>query len=373
MKKSEEIRRNTWRMIAKNLIVLAVVAVVAFVGVMSWFRKTESATADGISAQTKVSEGLEFYIMPPSDSDQYAAINTRLADNAQYNTDNNLTEKDTGYRRTTWHNSDDGAVQFDFNDQEFKFMEGLFLCEVTGDGSTFSVPKLMQYDNVAYIDTNQSFDSAVANDEYLSYDLYFRCKTNRNNYTVFLKDDSSVSPSTNDVKSSCDYDYNDPANSSNDNLKDAAVGAVRMSILNMGANGAREILWIPAPYVYYNGKTKFLNTGVTDFANKGATYYNGSAIALRTGEGTNDHTYYSSNGTRQMISNSAVNLFVGETPVSSNNNSDLSVVTLSNHSGDYYYGHIRVNLWIEGEDAEARLAFVGGKFSYSLNFEMDDN
>ncbi len=371
MKKSEEIRRNTWRMIAKNLIVLAVVAVVAFVGVMSWFRKTESATADGISAQTKVSEGLEFYVMPPSASDQYAAINTRLADNAQYNTDNNLTETDTSYRRTTWHNSDDGAVQFDFNDQEFKFMEGLFLCEVTGDGSTFSVPKLMQYDNVAYIDTTQSFDNAVANDEYLSYDLYFRCKTTRNDYTVSLKSDSSLSPNTTDVKSS--NSYSDPANSSNVNIKDAAVGAVRMSILNMGANGAREILWIPAPYVYYNGMTNVLNTGVTDFANKGATYYNGSEIALRANEGTNDHTYYDSSENRQIISSSTENVFVGETPTSSNNNSDLSVVSLNNQSGEYYYGHVRVNLWIEGEDAEARLAFVGGQFSYSLNFEMDDN
>ena len=195
MKTSVEIRRNTGRMIAKNLIVLVVIAVVAFIGVMSWFTKNQTATANGINAQTKVSNGLEFYIMPPSADDQYNAINQRLADNDAYNEANNLSEGDAGYRRTTWHDSIDGNVRFDFSDQEFKFMEGLFLCEVTGDGATFKVPKLMQYDNVAYIDTTQNFDDAMPNDEYLSYDVYFRCKTEDDDHTVTLKSDSNISKS----------------------------------------------------------------------------------------------------------------------------------------------------------------------------------
>lgn len=363
MKKSQELSRKTWKMIAKNLIVLAVLAVAAFIGVMSWFTQHTTAKADGINAKTQVDDGLEFYIMPPSDSDQYAAINTRLADNATYNADNNLSKDDAGYRRTTWHDSHDGAT-FDISDQEFKFLEGLFLCEVTSDGKTFKIPKLMQYNNVAYIDTEQDFGPATANDEYMSYDIYFR--TQSTDHTVSLKTDSFISPNTDTVKSSSNSPYSDPAN--NDSVKDAAIGAVRMSFVNAAT---RQILWIPGPYVYYNGLNDKLDTGVSDYSNKGAVYYNGSTLALRSGEGTNTHAYYASKRDRNVITTSTTegDVIVGENPDSGN---DLDLVTLNQNGNDgYYYGHVRVNLWIEGEDAEARLAFVGGKFRFSLNYEMD--
>ena len=396
MKTSVEIRRNTGRMIAKNLIVLAVIAVVAFIGVMSWFTKNQTATANGINAQTKVSNGLEFYIMPPSANDQYDAINQRLAENDAYNEANNLSEGDAGYRRTTWHTSTDGNVSFNTDDQEFMFMKDLFLCEVTSDGATFKVPKLMQYDDVAYIDTAQNFDDAKPNDEYLSYDVYFRCKTDQNSHTVSLRRDSSISPNPDSStyltsEQHTIFDPAAPANSTQ-SVKDAAIGAVRMSVLNLEASNAREVLWIPGPYVYYNGMTNTdtLDTGLTSsqYANKGAVYYNGSGLALRTGEGTNSHAYYESkddrvvlqpdvsgmsgkvNGTSLQSSDSrlAGSMIVGEKPESS-----LGLVTLnqSKNNDGYYYGHIRVNLWIEGEDAEARLAFVGGKFSFSMNYELD--
>lgn len=367
MKKSQELSRKTWKMIAKNLIVLAVLAVVAFIGVMSWFTQNTTAKADGINAKTQVDDGLEFYIMPPSDSDQYTAINTRLAKNDTNNKADNLSEGDVGYRRTKWHDSHDGAT-FDISDQEFKFLEGLFLCEVTSDGKTFKVPKLMQFDNVAYIDTDQDFDPATANDEYMSYDIYFR--TQSTDHSVSLKTDSFISPNTDTVKSSSNSPYSDPAN--NDSVKDAAIGAVRMSFVNAAT---RQILWIPGPYVYYNGLEDKLYTGVTGYSNKGAVYYNSSAsaLALRSGEGTNTHAYYASKSVRNVIttSTSEGKLFVGENPVS-NEDSDRVLVTLNQNGNDgYYYGRVRVNLWIEGEDAEARLAFVGGKFRFSLNYEMN--
>ena len=90
MNKSEKLSRKTRRMIAKNLIILAVLAVVAFASVVSWFTMSQKAEADGIVVQTQVADGLEFYIMPPSNSDQYAAINQRLDGNARYNNDNNF-------------------------------------------------------------------------------------------------------------------------------------------------------------------------------------------------------------------------------------------------------------------------------------------
>lgn len=353
MKKSEELSRKTRKMIAKNLIVLAVLATVAFAGVTSWFTQKTTATASGVSVSTQVADGLEFYIMPPSDNDQYAAINTRLAANAAYNTENpNATQK-----RATWHTSSDQEVLFDPSDEEFKFMESLFLCETTSNGLTFNIPKLLQYDEVAYVDTTQSFDAATPNDEYMSFDLYFRSQTTQNDHDVVLQSNSSITPLT-----TLSGIYNNA--SENSAIKDAAIGAVRMAVYN---NTAREVLWIPGPYVYYNGVNDTLYTGLTDFSNKGAAYYNGSAIELRNDEGTDDHAYYSSPSSRQVISHTAANTFAGSTL-----GTDTSVLTLATHdsANGYYYGHIRVNLWLEGEDAEARVAFVGGRFSMALNFKM---
>lgn len=363
MKKSDEIRRKTWRMIAKNLIVLAALAVAAVIGVMSWFTQHTSATADGISTQTEVEEGLEFYIMPPSNSDQYDAINSRLADNAAWN-EEHPTETQ---KRTTWHTSSDGEVSFDFSDQEFKFMEGLFLCEVTGDGADFNVPKLMQYDNIAYVDETQDFDAATANDEYMSFDIYFRSEISQPR-SVSLMEDSAITANTT-YQSGTITNFSKSTDA--ENRKDIAIGAVRMAVLNLEAQAEREVLWIPGPDVYYDGINDTLYTGLSssEYANKGSVYFNGTALALRTGEGTDDHAYYAAKNDRQVFesSDSSNNMFVG-----SQFGSDQSVVTMSKQSGNYRYGRVRVNLWIEGEDAEARLAFVGGKFDMKLHFSMTE-
>ena len=53
-------------------------------------------------------------------------------------------------------------------------------------------------------------------------------------------------------------------------------------------------------------------------------------------------------------------------------NKDL--LTLSKDESDesiYYTGMVTLNLWIDGEDAEARQALVGGKFSADFKFGLD--
>ena len=371
MKKSDELRLRTRKMIAKNLIILVALAVVAFVGVYSWFVKSQTAIANGINAETKVNDKLEFYIMPPSDSDQYAAINQRLSDNATWNT-NNPSETP---RRTEWHQ---GEVNFDFSDQEFKFMDGLFMSEVTGDGTSFKIPKLMQYNNVAYIDTTQAFENAVANDNYMSFDLYFRSK---NNYSIALTNESKIEPVDPNLYLSGAHDYSGDANEAK--MKPGAIGAVRMSILNCESNNERELLWIPAPNVWYNGLTDHLYTGLSasDFSNKGSAYYTGSELALRSGESTIDHSFYDAPNSRKVWTvndeptHNVKASTAGNYRLGSGSSDDVVVVTLHNQDDvntDYRYGHIRVNLWIEGEDAEARLRLVNGKFNMSLCFDIKE-
>ena len=374
MKKSDELRVRTRKMIAKNLIVLVALAVVAFVGAYSWFSKTTTASAQGINASTKMNDKLEFYIMPPSDTDQYSAIKQRFVDNAAWNEEHSTETP----RRTDWHH---GELNFDFSDQEFKFMDGLFMSEVTGDGSSFNIPKLMQYDNVAYIDKTQAFEKATPNDNYMSFDLYIRSK---NNYSIALMNDSSIEPvNSNSISGQHDYSGDDDEA----NMKPGAIGAVRMSILNCEANNECELLWIPAPNVWYNGLTDHLYTGLTangsgdySFSGKGSAYYdeNDATNKLKlTNEGTTTHAFYSANnanrttwengGSQNVKASTAGNYRLG-----SGSSDDVTVVTLPHQDGDFRYGHIRVNLWIEGEDSEARLRLVNGKFNMSLRFDIKE-
>ena len=39
----------------------------------------------------------------------------------------------------------------------------------------------------------------------------------------------------------------------------------------------------------------------------------------------------------------------------------------------YYYNYVRVNIWIEGEDAESRLDMVGGKFDLTFDVDVRDS
>ena len=373
MKKSDELRVRTRKMIAKNLIVLVALAVVAFVGAYSWFSKTTTASAQGINASTKMNDKLEFYIMPPSDTDQYNAIKKRLSDNAAWNAEHSTETP----RRTDWHH---GELNFDFSDQEFKFMDGLFMSEVTGDGVSFNIPKLMQYDNVAYIDKTQAVEKATPNDNYMSFDLYIRSK---NNYSIALMNDSSIEPvNSNSISGQHDYSGDDDEA----NMKPGAIGAVRMSILNCEANNERELLWIPAPNVWYNGLTDHLYTGLTasgsgnySFSGKGSAYYDESdttKLKLTT-EGTTTHAFYSANNASRTTwhnggSQNVKASTAGDYLLGSGSSDDVTVVTLPHQDGDFRYGHIRVNLWIEGEDAEARLRLVNGKFNMSLYFDIKD-
>lgn len=374
MKKSDELRLKTRKMIAKNLIILVALAVVAFVGAFSWFTQHTTAYAEGISAKTEVNDKLEFYIMPPSNDDQYSAINTRLSQNATWNSQNPTATP----RRTEWH---EGELEFDFSDQELKFMEGLFMSEVTGDGTTFKIPKLIQYDNVAYIDKSQPFENAVANDNYMSFDLYFRSQSS---YSIALTNESKIEPVDTENALSGQHEYTGDAQEAK--MKPGAIGAVRLSILNCEAN-QRELLWIPAPNVWYNGLTDHLYTGLTSdgtenysFSGKGSAYLfeDGTTSELRlTNEGTTTHAYYSANDairtTEQNGSNKVKASTAGDYRLGSSPSDDVVVVTLSNddHNG-YHYGHIRVNLWIEGEDSEARLRLVNGKINMSLRFDIKE-
>lgn len=368
MKKSDALRVKTRKMIAKNLIVLVVLAVVAFAGTASWFKSDPNANARGLQVKATAPNGLEYFIVAPDDisthEQGYNAINTWIS---TYNTAHS---SETGHVAKKWH---EGNLTIDYEDAEFGFLQNLFICETTSDGYTFKIPKLQQFGEIAYVLENEAFDEANANEQYLSFDIYFRSKTPND---VKLRYTSSLAPT------------GTPGTASAEEMKHAAIGAVRLSVYN-GTD--RELLWIPGPHIWFNGAdnngegTLYLNQ-TTYPTDRGNVYYNGSGYALYE-ERTIDHAYYSeSNNTRTRViesSDVAANNIVASTGIGANeyklgtsNINDISVCTLDNTHYDstngYYYNRIRVNLWIEGEDAESRLKFVGGMFNLQLNFDVND-
>lgn len=53
---------------------------------------------------------------------------------------------------------------------------------------------------------------------------------------------------------------------------------------------------------------------------------------------------------------------------------DVEMIRLSSYDQNQYYsGYVRVNLWVEGEDSESRLAMVDGRFKLNLKLKMADN
>ena len=351
MKKSDELRTKTRKLIAKNLIILVVLAVVAFVGAYSWLTKSQTAIANGINASTEVVNGLEYFIVEPNSNDQYSTINSWIR---TYNTNHPSDQK-------SWH---EGELTLDFSDPEFKFMEDLFLCETTSNGITFNIPKLIQYGNIAYVDTMENFEQATANDEYMSFDIYFRSEEQ---FTVVLKSASSISP-----KGTID------PNGGDDAMKDAAIGAVRLSVAD--PNNNRKLLWIPAPRIWFDGTanqgegqlhTSYTGSTAGTYKPGGNVTYDSAndSIAL-TGDATTEHWYYNASKNRVKDTGSDVVASTGTGANEYKLGTDKTLVTLNQDGGDgYYYNHVRVNLWIEGEDAESRLKFVGGKFNMALIFD----
>ncbi len=358
MKKSDELRIKTRKMIAKNLIILVALAVVAFVGVFSWFKADPNAHTNNLQIKATAPNGLEYFIVAPSDktvATGYNEINTWISNY------NNLHRLETGFQEKSWHQGD---LTIDFSDPEFGFLQDLFLCETTSNGSTFKIPTLIQYGDIAYVDTTADFEDAVANENYMSLDIYFRSKTEND---VKMLHTSSIAPAA------------EPSTDSEDAMKNAAIGAVRMAVYN---GNTRELLWIPAPCIWYDGRSN--GTLHLDYTGSTAgTYKPGGNVTVSndtvslTDDATNEHWYY--NASESRVKDDGTDLVAstaGDYQLGADSTKDLSVVTLDNSNYDsvngYYYNRIRVNLWVEGEDAESRLKFVGGKFNMTLNFDVDD-
>lgn len=321
MKNSTAPNRKTGRMIAKNLIVLFTVALAGFCGIQAWFTDNRSAEANGIEVECQAPDGIEI-----------AVVGHDAPAPTEYTTGN-----------------------ITLNKTNCKFLEKLQLTEITGDGTYFSKPALIQSDGQAHVNPNADWSEPTANEHYLSFDLYIRSKSQ---YNISIGKKSTIKPDAPQLTSQDGTGIKNKSKYGNFS-RDSVVGAVRFSVVDYkSAPPSKKLLWLPAPNILLEQTTDEYT--LSDNKQDGVSY---------------SHVYYDKNKKQQTVSDSkADSAFVvnkdgfdgGKFTYELGKNQNIAQLNKSSENDQFYSAMVTCNMWIEGEDAEARLALVNGKFKVNL-------
>lgn len=329
-------KRSNSSMMIRFIVLLLAFVVMVFVATFSWFSPPyKDVTAEGVSISTKGSAEFDMAVGFKSSVNGYQYIIT------DYSKQLNLSELVS-------------------NGQTYDVFHDFSPIDVTSDGVTFIRPTMLAKN--ADIDRNSGvFTSVTPNKEYISFDMYFRSSDPCN---VFLGEDTYVI-------AMCESEVGDGSlltdttrrASEGEYSKDAVVGAVRVSFVgynqyveaedDSNLNTSADLLWLPRPDIHLNTSDKpwTLATGVTEgqyvdtFGEMQCDTYTHHYYSFKDGSGK-DYNY----GSTKTVAN----------------NSKICVV--NERVGNFYYGKVQVNIWIEGCDAEARRTISGGKFF--VNFDL---
>lgn len=328
MKNSTAPNRKTGRMIAKNLIVLFTVALAGFCGIQAWFTDKSSAEADGINVECQAPDGIKIAVVKHNDP----------------------APKDTEYT----------VGNIKLNKTNCKFLENLQLTEITSDGTDFYKPALIQTGGQAQVDTKADWSPAAANQHYLSFDLYIRSKSQ---YNISIGKKSTIKPDAPQLTTQDGTGIENKSKYGNFS-RDSVVGAVRFSVVDYkSAPPSKKLLWLPAPNILLEQTTDVYT--LSDDKENGDSY---------------SHVYYNTKKEKKTVSSTDVDsAFVvnnkgfvdGKFTYELGKNKSIAELKKSSDTDtDPYYGDygamVTCNMWIEGEDAEARLALVNGKFKVNL-------
>lgn len=340
MKNSTAPNRKTGRMIAKNLIVLFTVALAGFCGIQAWFTDKSSAEADGINVECQAPDGIEIAVVKHEDP---------------------APKDDAAYKNT-----------IELNSKNYSFIDDIKMTEVSSDGYTFYKPPLKQENGVAspILDV-ADWDLADSSVHFLSFDLYVRSKSK---FDIYLDSKSKISPNAKNLKGENADNKSDFGESGDSKgiSRDCVTGAVRFSVANYKTYETK-LLWIPAPNILLNVNSDTTKYSVSTDKREGESY---------------SHGYYEKDGSKWV-----------KKFVSADDGSSLGQVFVANSDGfttkgDYTYelgskkkimslekdttqngiytGMVTCNMWVDGEDAEARLALVNGKFKANLVLSKGD-
>ena len=328
MKNSTAPNRKTGRMIAKNLIVLFTVALAGFCGIQAWFTDKSSAEADGINVECQAPDGIKIAVVKHNDP----------------------APKDTEYT----------VGNIKLNKTNCKFLENLQLTEITSDGTDFYKPALIQTGGQAQVDTKADWSPAAANQHYLSFDLYIRSKSQ---YNIAIGKKSTIKPDAPQLTSQDGTGIKNKSKYGNFS-RDSVVGAVRFSVVDYkSAPPSKKLLWLPAPNILLtqNVDEYTLSDNMTSGESYSHVYYDTKKAKQTVSSITDDKAFVVNH---KGFADGKFTYELGE------NKSIAELNKSSDTDTDPYYGDfgamVTCNMWIEGEDAEARLALVNGNFKVNL-------
>lgn len=316
-----KIKRDTKSLVMKNLIVMAVLIIIALTGVISWFTNKTEATADGINVICEAPKGLKIAVV------QHGEKAPDVNDETQWS---------------------EGEITL--TKEDYPFLKEQSIIEITSDGTDFYKPKLTQENGKAKPDTSSVWDVADK-DSYLSIDVYMKTG---DDHMVYLNSGTEISPNSTTLTGE------NPGNKSDDGnfSKDCIVGAVRLSTVS--DDSKLKNLWIPAPQIHYDSVNKEVtldNTSGDTFKHMYWKVTKDSDGKIGMPQGTTPVEY------EGVITNTNKDFKLGK-------NYDFAKLTKKQPSDKYATGMTTVNIWVDGEDDEARFAMVGGKFKATIKLSL---
>ena len=317
-----KIKRDTKSLVMKNLIVMAVLIIIALTGVISWFTNKTEATADGINVTCEAPKGLKIAVVRHGESAPDVDDETKWSEG-----------------------------EITLTKEDYPFLKEQSILEITSDGTDFYKPKLTQENGKAKPDTNSVWDVADK-DSYLSIDVYMKTG---DEHMVYLNSETEISPNSTTLTGEQSGNKSDDGDFS----KDCIVGAVRLSTVN-SADSKLKNLWIPAPQIHYdsdNKKVTLDNTSGDTFKHKYWKVTKNSAGKIGMPQGTTPVEY------EGVITNTNNDFKLGK-------NYNFAKLTKKQSSDKYASGMTTVNIWVDGEDDEARFAMVGGKFKATIKLSL---
>lgn len=317
-----KIKRDTKSLVMKNLIVMAVLIIIALTGVISWFTNKTEATADGINVKCEAPKGLKIAVV------RHGEEAPDVNDETQWSEGEITLTKD-----------------------KYPFLKEQSIIEITSDGTDFYKPKLTQENGKAKPDPSSVWDVADK-DSYLSIDVYM--KTGED-HVVYLNSETEISP----ISTTLTGEQSGNKSDDGDFSKDCIVGAVRLSTVN-STDSTIKNLWIPAPQIHYDSDKKEVtlnNTSGDTFKHKYWKVTKNSDGKIGMPQGTTPVEY------EGVITNTNNNFKLGK-------NYNFAKLTKNQSSDKYATGMTTVNIWVDGEDDEARFAMVGGKFKATIKLSL---
>lgn len=378
-------------LLAKGLMVLLSLLILIFAFTYSWFTVPEEInTASGISAKTLTGSDFEYAI----------GFNTSQTFGEYLVTD---------FTSDSMQNLDVEHLNVPGKNFDYNLLYDYSPIDITGDGVNLIRPS-MEYGNWEINKGTNDYSTAEPNTQYISFDIIVRSKSPA---TLSLGPESYAVGAAESVTSgNVTTDYPDgtrllgasaPRQSDYGTFsKDAIVGAVRVAFIDFDneqedltaddllegsldnkLSNTPSLLWVPRPDLYLNNNGHdedvtgwSLNTGVAN----GATFELQSKGLEDSSYSTYRHQQYNifNNSDNHIVTNTNDYVHVSQLDSSDNSYRFKDTVELTklaypktvrenNEDVTYYYGKVRVRVWIEGTDSESRRALSGGKFKFSFD------